>query len=37
MQARFVSQRILEIVEEGIPLKEIAVLFRVACPEETKL
>ncbi|MCD6229069.1 MAG: ATP-dependent helicase [Candidatus Omnitrophica bacterium] len=28
MQARFVSQRILEIVEEGIPLKEIAVLFR---------
>ncbi|MDD5194822.1 MAG: UvrD-helicase domain-containing protein [Candidatus Omnitrophica bacterium] len=27
-QAKFVSQRILELVKEGVPLKEIAVLFR---------
>jgi DNA helicase-2/ATP-dependent DNA helicase PcrA len=28
MQAQFVSQRILELREEGVPLNEIAVLFR---------
>ena len=28
MQAQFVSQRVLELLEEGIPLSEIAVLFR---------
>ena len=28
MQAKFVTQRTLEMVNEGIPLKEIAVLFR---------
>ena len=28
MQAKFVGQKILELVEEGIPLREIAVLFR---------
>jgi DNA helicase-2/ATP-dependent DNA helicase PcrA len=28
MQAKFVSQRTLEMVHDGIPLKEIAVLFR---------